>query len=540
MQPTGYHIRVGKWLLAAVAAVACAGCEPDGGQGRFQRDARTLIIGRTNDAITLDPGRAADSESVEVNEQIYDKLLRYDPETDEIKPSLAESWEVSGDGTVWTFQLRQDVLFHDGTPLTAEAVVFSFERQRDPDHPFHDIDGETQRFTYWASTYQNIRKVSAIGPFSVRIVIDRPFAPFAENLTLFPVAIVSPSAVSQRRARFSRDPVGTGPYRFREWISGERIVLERNPDYWGPAPYMKHLVFQAIADAHQRLVALESGAIDVAYQVPPETLDFVALHPSLEVHEAPVPNVAYMAMNTATEPWSDLRVRQAINHAIDRTPIVKLGYRGQAIPAHGPLPPGHWGHHEATTRYPHDPARARALLAEAAADGAFDPKRPITLYAPSAPRPYLTDPELVVDIIKTQLEAIGLEVAVKVQPVAAHFASVRRGEHDLCLMGWVADTQDPDNILYTLLSPENAVFGVARNLSFFRDPVLGDLLEKARATERPARDVLYARAQERVAEMAPWVPLAHARITVATRRNLDNVVISPNGIIEHHGVRRRE
>lgn len=529
-----------KRVLAAALAVATAGCQAEGSQARFHRDARTLIIGRTNDAITLDPGRAGDSESVEVNEQIYDKLLRYDAETDEIKPSLAESWEVSEDGTVWTFQLRQDVVFHDGTPLTAEAVVFSFERQRDPDHPLHDIEGETQRFTYWASTYQNIRKVEAIAPFEVRIVIDRPFAPFAENLTLFPVAIVSPSAVAQKLAKFSRDPVGTGPYRFREWITGERIVLERNPDYWGPQPYMEHLVFQAIGDPHQRLVALESGAIDVAYQAPPESLDFVALHPSLEVHEAPVPNVAYMAMNTAEPPWDDIRVRHAINHAIDRTPIVKLGYNGQAIPAYGPLPPGHWGHHEATTRYPYDPARARALLAEAAAAGVFDPERPISLYAPSAPRPYLTDPELVVDIVKTQLEDIGLDVVVKVQPVAAHFDSVRRGEHDLCLMGWVADTQDPDNIIYTLLSPENAVPGVARNLSFFRDPVLGELLEAARETDRPERDVLYARAQERVAAMAPWVPLAHARITVATRRNVENVIISPNSMVEHREVRRRE
>jgi peptide/nickel transport system substrate-binding protein len=538
--PSGISARrLPRNVVALGFLAAAAGCSSGGEEATYGRDPRTLIVGRPADALSLDPGRASDSESVEVCEQIYDSLLRYDPATGAIEPGLAESWKVSEDGTVWTFQLRPGVTFHDGNPLTAEAVVFSFERQRDPDHPLHEPPGETSPFAYWASSYQNIRRVQATGPLTVEIEIDSAFAPFAENMTLSPVAIVSPSAVAGSGAAFSRRPVGTGPYRFREW-GGDRIVLERNADYWGPPPSMQYLVFQAISDPRRRRVALESRAIDVAYQLPPESLPFVALHPGLELHEAPVSNVAYLAMNTVAPPWDDLRVRRALNHAIDRTPIVKLAYRDQATAATGPLPPGQWGHHPATTRYRHDPGEARALLSRAQAEGVFDPERTYTLYAPATPRPYLPDPELAARIVAAQLEEVGLTIELHIQPVAAHLASIRRGEHDLCINGWVADTADPDNVLYTLMAPENARPGIARNVAFYRDPELGALLAAARKAERPERDALYARAQERIADQAPWVPLAHAKIVVAARSDLRDVSLTWTGHINFSAVSRRE
>ena len=535
----------GFWRLAGLAGLLASGlaqpaCSGPDATATYSRDRHTLIVGRPSAALGLDPGRISDSESVEIAHQIFDTLLTYDTATGTIEPGLAVSWQVSDPGTVWTFTLREGVFFHDGTPLDADAVAFSFERQRDPNHPFHRIEGENNRFTYWASTFRNIRKVEALTPSTVRIEIDRPFAPFEANLTMVAVAIVSPSAVALRGPKFARNPVGTGPYRFREW-DDDRVVLERNPNYWGNRPEMNYLVFQSIPDPRQRRIALESGAIDVAYQAPPAGLRFVELHPNLSTYDAPVGNIAYLAMNTSKKQWSDLRVRRAINHAIDRTPIIQIAYQGFAEAAVSPLPPGQGGFHRPGTTYDYDPDRARQLLAEASADGKFDPKKPIIIYAPSTPRPYVRDPELVTEIVATQLRSVGLAVETVVQPFSAHLRSIRNAEHDICLNGWVADNADPDNVLFTLFSPENAALGVARNLAFFRDDALGELLNAARASSvRGERDAYYARVQERIASQAPWVPLAHSRITVAVSADVDGVELTSTGHIDYREVSRSD
>src|SRR6185312_14748751 len=236
-----------------LGAAALAGCAP----GKPLNDA-PVLVGRGSDAIALDPARITDAESSEVTEQIFDHLVRYKPASTEIEPSLAESWEQSPDGRVWTFHLRKNVRFHDGTPFDAESVVFSFDRQRDPHHPYHQED-----FTYWENNFRNIQSVEAVDDHTVRITIERPYAPFLSNLAMFPVSIVSPAAVRKWGPEFARHPVGTGPFRFVEWSPGERIMLAANPSYWGGAPKIQHLVFVAIRDPRQRLVALEGGAIDV-------------------------------------------------------------------------------------------------------------------------------------------------------------------------------------------------------------------------------------------------------------------------------------
>ncbi len=520
--------------------VVITGCDSPNGAPAFIRDTKTLIVGRPAAALGLDPGRVSDSESVEITRQLFETLLNYNADNGTIEAGLATSWEVSESGTLWTFTLRDGVLFHDGTPLDAEAVAFSFERQRDPNHPFHRVAGENGRFTYWASTFRNIRRVEAISRLRVVIEIDRPFAPFEANLTMVSVAIVSPTAVASSGSAFSRHPIGSGPYRFLEW-AGDRIVLERNPTYWGPSPKMEHLIFQSIPDPHHRRVALESGAIDVAYQAPPGGLRFIELNPNLATYDAPINNVAYLAMNTARRPWSDRRVRRAINFAIDRRPIVKIGYHGFAKVAHSPLAPGQGGYHRATTQYPYNVEQAKWLLAAAARDGVFDPQAPITLYAPSTPRPYLRDPKLVTEIITVQLRAIGLNIEPVVQPLGAHLFSIRNAEHDLCINGWVADNADPDNVLFTLFSSDNAALWVARNIAFFRDPALNEILLAARVSQnKTARNAFYARAQERIAEQAPWVPLAHARITVAVSADLAGVKLTETGHLDYRGVFRRE
>ena len=502
------------------------------------RDPLTLIVGRPAGAISLDPGRITDNESVEVTDQIFETLLRYKPGTTEITSGLARYWEVSEDGKTWLFHLRKGVFFHDGMPLNADAVVFSLERQRDAAHPFHKNDNSGLQFLYWANTYRNIRSVEARNQYTVAIEIAEPYAPFAANLAMFPVAIVSPTAVREHGGDFYKHPVGTGPFRFEQWTE-DSIVLVRNNQYWGDVPAMRKLIFRTIANGPQRMVALESNLIDMAYAIPPDELQYVKLHPQLAVHKMPADSVAYLAMNTSREPFGDVEVRRAVNMAINKNLVAKLAYQGLATSAGGPLPLSVWGASSTAKAYVYDPKQARRILREAEREGRFDSSKVYKFFVSYTARPYLPDPETVTRILKANLASVGVKTELFVQEFKEHTTSLRNGEHDLCLFGWVGDNGDPDNFLYELFVSANAKRGVARNVAFFKDSVLDELLIDAqRAMNIEERETIYGQAQDRIVKMAPWVPLAYAEIAIASNRTVSGIVTRPNAHVVYREVRR--
>ncbi len=497
----------------------------------------TLIVGRASDAISLDPARITDNESVEVCNQIYESLLRYRTGTTEVEAGLAQTWEVSEDGRQWDFELRRGVRFHDGTAFNADAVVFSFERQLDTNHPFHLPDSSGQGFG-WRATYQNIVSVEATSEHSVRIQIDRKFAPFAANLAMFPVSIVSPSAVKEWGEEFYRHPVGTGAFALSEWSEG-RVVLEQFDDYWGARPKLVRLVFKAIADARQRLVALESGAVHVAYSILPDEQQFVSLHPALKLHRTPANNISYLALNTQRPPFDNLRLRVAVNHAINREPIVQLAFQGMATAATGALPPMQWGYSPRSFDYEFDRDVARKEVALLVEEGLLDPEKELEFYVPTTPRPYLPDPAMVGRIVKANLEEIGLRVRLVEHSFAEHLDAQQAGKHDMSLMGWVGDNGDPDNYLYVLFDRDNAKLGDASNLSFLDDEALHTLLlEAQKGSGQEQRTEIYKRAQERIGSLAPWVPLVHSQIAVVVRADVTGLTISPSGLVVYTNAER--
>ena len=483
----------------------------------------SIIVGQAADALQLDPARITDSESAQITEQIFDHLVRYRHDSTEIEPGLATAWDVSADGRVWTFHLRRGVTFHDGTPFSADAVVFSLDRQRDPKHPYHLPD-----FAYWDTTFRNIQSVEKLDTLTVRITIERPYAPFLSNLAMFPVSIVSPAAVKRWGAEFSKHPVGTGPFRFVEWSVGDRVTLEANPSYWDGAPKIKNLVFSVIRDARQRLVALEGGAIDVAENLSPQDLQFVALHPDLELHRTPGTNIGYLAMNTQHKPFDDIRVRRAVNYAVNKAAIVKLIYQGLAEEATTAVPPSLWGHQPGPL-YAYDPGRARRLLAEA---GWKQPVRRPRLYTMDNPRPYMPSPVTVARIIQQNLHDVGMDVEVVPNDMDGHLHAVQRGEHDLCLLGWSADNGDPDNFLYMLFDSDNAEVGNARNVAFYKNAELHGILTWAQeSSDQRERERFYRRAQDLIGTEAPWVPLAHAEVVVASRTSVGGLMVHPSSLL---------
>jgi peptide/nickel transport system substrate-binding protein len=512
--------------LALLAIAPLAAC----GASHGERD--TITIGLAADLTALDPARVSEVEPSEVCEQIFEHLVRYRSGTNDVEPALATHWTVDEQGKTWTFFLRRGVRFHDGTPLDADAVVFSFERQRDPQHPYHEPD-----FLYWVKSYRNILRVEKVDDYTIRILIDRPNAPFLASLAMTAVSIVSPQAVRRFGHEFARHPVGTGPFRFVEWVPGDRATLEANPEYWdrGP-PRVGRLIYRVIGGEAERLVAIESGAIDVAYQIAKQDLGYVRLHPDLQLARIAANNVAFLAMNLLHPPFDDVRVRHAVNHAVNKRLIVKLLYQSMAIPANGALPPTMWGYDPDLPTYEYDPERAQALLREAGWDGSG--RRP-RLYVMSGPRPYIPQPEQVARVIARNLHDVGMDVDLVVQPWEKHLESTDRGDHDLCIRGWIGDNGDPDNFLYTLLDRDASLRKTGSNVAFYRNAEVHGLLVWARETsDQNERVALYRKAQYIIAQEAPWVPLAHAELAVVARADVRGLQIDPTAIVHYRRVVR--
>lgn len=529
--------------------LALAGCDPGtlfgtgdssadrglGTRGGY-RDATTLIVGRASDARTLDPARAVVQESAEVAMQIFDRLVHLRPGQREPEKALAESWTVEDNGRSWVFELRRDVRFHDGTPFTADAVVFSFERQRDIQHPYHFDD-----IGYWRNYFANVVRVEKLDDYRVRIQLEREYGPFLANMSIFSMSVVSPTAFVERAGRVEFQPIGTGPFKYKSWTGG-RLVLERNGDYWGQVPKFGQLVFRSIPDERQRMTALVSGAIDIALDTPPEERKFVRLHPRLRLHETTENAVTYLAMNTMRPPFDDIRVRRAINLAINKEPMVRALWHGSAKPAHTPVPPSIWGHYAVPEPYRYDPQAAIALLDAAVMNGALDPNRTYELYVSATPRQYLPNPERLARGVVANLEDIGLQVELRLQPYEQHESSLQRGGFDLCIDGWVGDTGDPDNFLYLLLSGANvqqdarSTFNMAR----FRNPqVDGELTYAQESIDASERARHYKLVQRLVHEQAPWVPIAHSSMGIAARSDIANLQTGVSGLVEYSAATRR-
>ena len=523
-------------VWALTACILAVGCDAKRETLHHRRDPGALVVAQAADVIALDPVRATDSESIEVGELIFEGLVGWKPGTTDVEPRLATAYEVSEDGLRWTFHLRSHVRFHDGTPFDADAVVFSFERLLVKGHPQSLGDAGS----YWRSMLTDVEKVVAVDPLTVEIHVRKRYAPLLGNLAMYPM--VSPSAVKRWGPKFVDHPVGTGPFQFEDWIKESRVVVRRNDNYWGRPAGLNQIVFQVVVDARQRLINLESGSVDLATAILPDEQPFVELHPDLVLHTAAGNDISYLAFNTQRAPFHDVRVRRAANYAVNKEPIVKLGYQGRAVAADSPLPPSMWGYHQPATRYQYDPVAAKRLLADATADGAFDPARVYKLYAPSTPRPYLPQPERVARFLQASLEQAGIKTELVLMPYAQFRAAVQAGEHDMCVFGWVGDTGDPDNFLYVLLhSKQSNTETGAQNVALYRDQEVDDMLLAAQeAADEPTRAKLYAAIQDKVAADAPWVPIAHSELVVAGRAELVDVVLSPTGHPVYPRIRRRE
>ena len=250
--------------------------------------------------------------------------------TTEVEPCLATSWTISPDGLTYTFQLREGVRFHDGTPLDAEAAAFSFRRQMDKSHPAHPSDAT---FAYWSAMFNMITAVDVVGPMTLRLRLREPHAPLLASLCIPAAHLISPKFIDQRH------PIGTGPFRFVEWIPNERIVLEANPNYWEGPPTIQRLIFKVVPDSATRLIQLQTGQIQAMDGIDPNDLPVIRRDKQLKLMTAPGLNVCYLAFNCQKPPLNNKSLRRAIAAAINKKDLIDAVYHGAAIVAKNPLPP---------------------------------------------------------------------------------------------------------------------------------------------------------------------------------------------------------
>jgi peptide/nickel transport system substrate-binding protein/oligopeptide transport system substrate-binding protein len=486
------------WLALAAALAACGGGPEAGGPGR---NVLHLSIGA--DPASLDPIQAVDVYRGQMVVYLYDGLVRL--VDGEPAPNLAASWDVSDDGTVYTFHLRDDVRFHNGRLLTAEDVKYSFERALLPASQspltwvFDFIRGADAMVEGRATSLAGLR---VIDPTTLEITLEQPFAPFLLLMAMPAAHVVPREEIEQKGERFSEAPVGTGPWTFQSWAHDDVIRLQANPRYHGGAPAMSGIEIRIIPETTTVIAEFENGNLDWVdlNEFPkPEYDRFVGdarWQPHLRTRPALI--TYYLALNTTKPKFRDVRVRQALNHAIDVTTIARTIYPGETIRSHGPIPPGVSGYRESGEAYAYDPDRARALLAEAGAtDLTFD------VYFRS-----LALNQRFLEAVQANLAQVGVTMNLQQRDWTAVRQAMNRGELDAYLLNWYADYPDGENFLYPLFHSDMA--GGGSNASHYRNPAFDALILQARATlEEAARLAMYSRADSMIQADAPWVFTVH-------------------------------
>lgn len=479
-----------------------------------------LVVGQVAEPQSLDPHAVTAVNDFRILVNIYEGLVRYAPGTLEVEPALAETWEISEDGTVYTFTLRDGVSFHDGSPLDAEAVVFNFERMLNEDHPYHGTGPFPLSFFF-----SSIETVEAVDARTVRFTLSAPYAPFLSNLAYPTGLIVSPAAVMQHGGDFGRNPAGTGPFRFGEWRSNEAVVITRNDAYWAEdGAELEAVIFRPITDSNTRVAEMLAGGIDLMVEVPPVALSQFQ-GGGFSVVEQAGPHVWFLILNLREGPFTDQRVRQAANYAIDKRALVEDILEGTAEIAAGPIPPAFaWAYDDSLEPYPFDPDRARALLAEA---GQENPS--VTFYVTEGGSGML-DPVAMGTAIQADLAAVGFDVTIETYEWNTFLGQVNpglEGKADMAEMAWM--TNDPDTLPFLALRTDAWPEAGGFNSGYYSNPEVDALLEAARvATDQDERARLYVEMQRIVQQDAPWVFVANWKQNAVTSAAVENFTLEPS------------
>ncbi len=496
-----------------------------------------IVITYKDDVATLDPAIGYDWQNWSMIKSIFDGLMDYVPGTTELRPGLAESYEISEDGQTFTFHLRPGVKFHNGREMTAEDVKYSLDRVTNPEtqSPGAGFFGSIQGYDAMADgSATSLDGVKVVDPSTVEITLSRPDATFLHVMALNFASIVPKEAVDAAGGDFGKKPVGTGAFKLAEWTIGQRLVFEKNPDYWREGiPYLDHITFEVGQEPIVALLRLQNGEVDVPGDgIPPAKFVEVMADPeqAARVVVGGQLQTGYITMNVKIPPFDNKEVRQAVNMAINKDRITQI-INGRAIPATQPLPPSMPGYTEGYEGYPYDPEKAKAMLAEAGFPDGFETE----LYVMN------TDPNpRIAQAIQQDLAQLGIKASI--QSLAQANVIAAGGEEDQAPMiwsggmAWIADFPDPSNFYGPILGCAGAVQG-GWNWSWYCNEDLDEKAAEADSITDPARldERLKAWSDVYMAIMddAPWVPVFNEqRYTMKSARmgGADALYVDPVSI----------
>ncbi len=506
----------------------------------------TLVFGASNDPRILDPALASDGESLRVSEQIFETLVTTADGTTEVIPELATDWSASDDGLTWSFNLQDGVTFHDGEPFNAEAVCFNFDRWYNFAGPLqlnsgayywrvifggfaeNDPDGDAPETSLYASC-------EATDELTAVITLTAPSAAFLSGLVLAPFSIASPKALTEYDADAAEldadgnpvpqgtfgteHPVGTGPFKFNEWVRNDHLSIVRNDDYWGEPALLDEVIFRPIADNAARLQALQTGEIDGYDLVDPLDRETITSDPELQLIERPSFNVGYVAMTQTFAPLDNLEVRKAIAYALNRQLVIDNIYGDTGEVPLEFMPPSVVGWTDDVTTYDYDPDAARAALE---ASGVELPIAIDFYYPSNVARPYMPDPRRIAEAFASDLDAVGFDVNLLSLPWTPDYLDLTLGGGAaLHLLGQTGDFGDPETFVGTFFRTDSPQWG-------FDNPELRQALEDAlRITDLDERAAAYEEINRTIMDFLPGVPFAHSTSNLAFRSNVKGFVSSP-------------
>ena len=467
----------------------------------------TLVVAQGADAKSLDPHAENDQPSSRVCKQIYNTLIK-STEDMELVPGLAESYEQI-DETTWEFKIKKGIKFHNGEELKASDVKFSIDRMLVSRRVAHIVSA--------------IDSVEVVDDYKVIIKTKEPFGPLLAHLAHTAAAIVNEKAVTEFGDDYGQNPVGTGPFKFVSWDAAEKITLERFDDYYEGAASIKTVIFRDITEGTSRTIGLETGELDLAYDIEPIDKDRVSNHEKLVLIEEPSLSMTYIGMNMKKEPFDNVKVRKAINYAINSDDLITAVLDGAGQKANSPIGPRVFAHNADIEPYGFDVEKAKKLLKEAGYEAGFE----TTIWTNDNPLRMQ-----VAQIVQAQLKEIGIDITIEILEWGSYLERTGQGEHEMFILGWVTVTSDPDYGLYALYN--SSQHGAAGNRTFFTNEEVDRLLEEGRTSIDPKkRAEAYKKAQEIIVGEAPDAVLYYQTQNVGASKAVKGFKLHPAG---HHSL----
>lgn len=480
-------------------------------------EAKTDIVFATAvDFITMDPLDANDTLSGSLQRTMMEGLFGFDKDM-KVIPLLAESYEANENATEFTFKLREGVKFTDGTDFNADAAIANLNRMSDQSLGLKRN-----------SLFKMIEKSEKIDDYNIKVYLNQPFGAFINTLAHPAGLMVSPKALEEYGKDVANHPIGTGRYIFDSWTPGEKLIIKANPDYWQGAPEFTSVTFKPITENGTRVSMLQTGDADFINPVPSEQVEALKNDPNLTIEVKPSIITRCITLNTAKKPFDDVRVRQALNYAIDKDAYAKVVYNGLGIPADSLLGPN-VQFYSAQTPYEYNIEKAKELLKEAGYPDGFE----TTLWSGNT-----TTNIKATQFIKQQLEAVGVKVNVEnmetgtLEEKVTGYAKGTPGNEvgvEMYAIGWSPSTGDADWMIRPLLASES-VPPVSYNISYYENPELDGYVQEALETAEPAkREEAYAKAQKLLWEEAPMIFLTVDQSASGYRNTISGITILPDG-----------